>query len=132
MILHPPFKISSRLLPAVDIDGCCIQLHYARQPGREGRTRYAWTIDLPNGGEFAGDDLQSGVGRHGLQEGFASLLTFLGAAGDSVNYEQRTGCEAEDSSLFPRPVCEWAADYTDEISMLQLEIGESETPLIEE
>ena len=49
MILKQPFIISSRLLPVIIIGGAEIQLEYAKQEGREGRTRYRWTIDLPDG-----------------------------------------------------------------------------------
>lgn len=128
MILHPPFSISSRLLPSLRIEDGVIQLEYSPGPGREGRTRYRWTIDIP-AGEFSGDDLQSGAGGGGLRDGFESLLAFLDSAAESYRYR---GMEGENADLFPKPVVEWAYMHSDEICMLRLEIEESEKQLIEE
>ncbi len=132
MILNSPFIISSRLLPALQVGGATIQLEYSKRDGRDSRTRYQWTIDLPNGQEFTGDDLQSGCQGGSLQNGFANLLSFLSASGDSLNYQTRTGREGENADLFPAPVVEWAAQNSDELSLLSLEIEESEIDLIEE
>lgn len=132
MTLKTPFQISARLLPALQIGGAWINLEYSKRPGRDGRTRYVWTIDLPDGTEHTGDDLQSGCGGGSLQEGFATLLSFLSACGESVNYGTRTGQAGENADLFPAPVGLWAADHTDDLSMACIEIEESETALIEE
>ncbi len=119
MILNSPFLISSRLLPALQVGGATIQLEYAKRQGRDSRTRYQWTIDLPNGQEFTGDDLQSGCQGGSLQNGFASLLSFLSAA-------------SYDDGMFPDAINEWAKQNSDELSLLSLEIEESEIDLIEE
>lgn len=132
MLLHPPFEISSRLLPALRVGGAVIQVEYSKRPGRDGRVRYQYTIDLPDGREYVADDLQSGCGGGTLQEGFESLLCFLGACGESVNYQTRTGGEGENADLFPDFVAEWASQNTDELAMVQCGIEESETELIEE
>ncbi len=137
MILREPFKISSRLLPGLKIGGAWVQLEYSERPGREHRTRYRWTIDLPDGSSHSDDDLQSGNNSDsGLQSGFGSLLSFLGACGESIRYSDATGRKGENADLFPGPVAEWAATETDELAMLGLEIeGCEEYPyrtLIEE
>lgn len=132
MKLHSPFEISARLLPALRIGKAWIQLEYSRRPGSENRTRYKWTLDLPTKRYFFGDDLQSGNGGGDLQSGFVSLLSFLSACGESYGYRLRTGREGENCDLFPEPVAEWAYQNASEISLLQLEIEKSETPLIEE
>jgi len=128
MKLTQPFSISSRLLPALTIGGATIQLEYAMREGREGRTRYQWIIDLPDGTEHTGNDLQSGCQGGNLQEGFQSLLSFLAAAGESYRYKAMDG---ENSDLFPEPITLWASLNADEIGMASLEL--EETPgLIEE
>jgi hypothetical protein len=113
MILNAPFEISARLLPAVRIGNVTISLTYSGRT-EDGRTRYRYYIDGP-ALEHTGDDLSSGVGRHGLQEGFESLLSFLGSP----------------ENCFPSDVVEWAEQFSDEISMLQTVIEETSN-LIEE
>ncbi len=88
----------------------------------EGRTQYGVFIDLPDGSEHEISDLRSGCQGGSLQEGFSSLLSFLGAAAESYRYSEEQG---ENSDLFPLPVTQWAADNSDEISMLRLEIDET-------
>ncbi len=128
MTLRSPFQISSRLLPALHIAGAWMQLEYSRIPRREGRTRYRWTIDLPNGESFSKDDLQSGCQGGNLQEGFESLLSFLDAAGESYNYR---GPDGENADLFPPAVVQWAADNSDQI-FLAFQGLEDSPNLIEE
>ena len=139
MMLHPPFMISPRLLPALRLSGAWVQVEYAELDGAEGRTRYRWTIDIdgvdgPDGGGFSGDDLQSGRGGGNLLDGFRSLLTFLGACGESVNWGRRTSGRAEDgehADLFPVAVAEWAAENEDELTLLHCQLEEDDD-LIEE
>ncbi len=120
MTLKHPFKISARLLPALEIGGAWIQLEHVGNAG--GRRVYRWTIDLPDGKEFSGSDLKSGVGVGGakLQEVFVTLLCFLGAAAEG----------GSNRDLFPRAVVAWAMQNDDEISMLRCDIEESLEPLI--
>lgn len=121
MKLHSPFEISPRLLPGLRVGKAWIQLTYSKRAGNEGRTRYQWTIDLPDGSEHSGDDLQSGCGGGSLQGGFESLLSFLSAAAESFRYR---GGNGENADLFPAPVVQWAADNSDEISLLSLDVSE--------
>lgn len=122
MKLNTPFQISPRLLPGLRVGQAWIQLEYSKRPGTGGRLRYKWTIDLPDGSEHSGDDLQSGCGGGTLQEGFCSLLSFLTAAAESW---RRSGKEGENSDLFPHAVSEWAVDNSDELQMLDCELSEA-------
>lgn len=120
MKLQHPFSISSRLLPCLIIGGASVQLEFSRRAGSDGRTRYRYTIDLPDGQSFGGDDFQSGCGGGGLQNGFGSLLSFLDACAESWRY---AGKDGENSDLFPQAIAEWAAQNSDEIGMCRYEIG---------
>jgi len=124
MTLNHPFKISSRLLPAVQVGDATISIEFSKRAGRDGRTRYNWYIDAP-GLEATGDDLQSGCQGGSIQEGMESLLTFLSACGEALNYSDRSGHESENADLFPRDVAEWAQANTDELSMLACELQEN-------
>lgn len=87
----------------------------------DGRTRYRWTIDLhgkTRARSYAGSDLRSGCQGGTVQEGFASLLSFLGAASESFP-------DGENSGMFPRAVEAWAHQYSDELSMLACEVEEN-------
>src|SRR3990167_2996986 len=103
MLIHSPFIITSRLLPGIQIGEGTISIDYSPRPDPEGRTRYRWHVDLPSG-DYSDDDLRSGVGGGSLQEGLASLLSFLGAAGESLKYRERTGSPGDNEELFPAPV----------------------------
>jgi hypothetical protein len=131
MILHAPFEISSRLLPALHIAGAWVQIEYCGGTD-DGRQRYRYTVDLPGGCEHVGQDLASGVGGGSLLLGFQCLLDFLSAAGESYGYHQRTGEPGENEDLFPPAVAEWAWQNSDELDLTRLEITEMDQPLIEE
>lgn len=125
MKISLPFLISSRLLPAVRIGDATVQLEFSTRPGRDGRNRYRWTIDLDAGGTYSDDDLQSGCGGGTIADGFASLLSFLSACGESYRYREATGRGGDNADLFPEPVAQWAAENEDEISMLAMELEEN-------
>lgn len=130
MNLFPPFSISSRLMPALQIAGASIQIERCPEQTDDNRDRFAWVIDLPApyGGEYSGTDLCSGCGGGTLQDTFVSLLSFLSAAADSYAYSERMGCDGfdgENANLFPRPVVAWAADNVDELAMAWLELEEA-------
>lgn len=122
--LKDPWIISSRLMPAVQVGGATLSLGDGPR-NREGRTQYECWIDLPDGSEHEVTDLRSGCQGGSVREGMTALLWFLGAAAESRQYRERTGRQGESEDLFPPAVVEWAAQYSDEISMLQLEIEES-------
>ncbi len=124
MQLKSPFIITSRLLPGLTIAGATIALA-CEGATYDARVRWRWYIDLPDGGEYTDNDLKSGVGGESTQSAFESLLTFLGACGESVNYAARSGRTGENADLFPEAVAQWAADNQDEIDMARLEIEET-------
>ncbi len=118
MNLHSPFQISARLLPALKIGNAWINLEMSPREN-DGRNRYTYTIDLPNGRSYKASDLLSGCQGGTLQEGFVSLLTFLSA-------------EAEEEGMFSRAVSKWAKQNQDEIDIIRYEIEESKRDLIED
>lgn len=130
MTLHPPFIITPRLMAGVQIGGAFISVGGGPR-NAEGRIVYGVFIDLPDGSEHEITDLRSGCGGGDIQRGMGDLLAFLGAAAESYGYRMRTGRQGENEHLFPAKVTEWAYQNSDEISMLQMEIEESEKPLIE-
>ncbi len=133
MKLSPPFLITARLMAGLKIGDAYISMGQGPR-NAEGRTQYGVFIDLPDGTEHEITDLQSGCGGGGLQDGFASLLSFLGACAESRNYGERHGnpMGGENSDLFNEAIGKWAQENSDEISMLQCDIEESDKPLIEE
>ena len=130
MKLNPPFEISPRLLPAVRVGSAFVSIEFAGQTS-DGRARYCYHIDTPDW-EYTGADLKSGAGGGSLESGMESILYFLSACGEAVAYSQRTGRESENADLFPPHVAQWCYQNSDELSLLQFEISESETELIED
>lgn len=124
MRLNPPFEISSRLMPSLRIGGAVISLGDGPR-NREGRTEYGCFIDLPDGSEHEIKSLRSGCQGGSVQQGFASLLSFLSAAAESYAYRLRTGRQGENEDLFEPVIVEWAYQNSDELSMLALEIEET-------
>lgn len=120
MTLNAPFCISARLLPAVQVGKAWISIEIDGETS-DGRTRYRWYIDTPNF-EQTGNDLCSGCQGGSLQDGMASLLSFLSAAAESYRYK---GMDGENADLFPQQVTEWAAQHSDELSMLAMELEEN-------
>ena len=93
----------------------------------EGRTVYNYKIE-GEGLKYSSRDLKSGCQGGNLKEGMESLLSFLGAAGESFSYSERMGhdgMDGENSDMFPREITEWAANNSDELAMLGLELEES-------
>ena len=121
MKLHPPFQISSRLLPALLIGEAWVQLEYAKRISDDKRTCYKWTIDLKDGKTFSGDKLKSAVGGGNLQQGFNDLLSFLDAFVDG----------GDNAALFPKGLRNWALAHQYEIFDFA-EIVEKESALIDE
>lgn len=123
MKLSPPFAISPRLLPGLFIGGAWIQMEMLPREF-DGRNRYRYTLDLPRARKpVIGTDLRSGCQGGTLQEGFGSLLCFLGSCGESFR------CGGENSHLFPRNVAKWASEQESELFFVREQI-ESGVPLI--
>ena len=141
MLLRAPVIITSRLLPGVQVGKASISIGYSLRLGDSGRTRYHYHIDIPgppgktphhtNDICYSADDLQSGCGGGNLQEGLESLLCFLSACGESVSYSPPDSLYVENSDLFPPAVGEWAAENSDELSMLECELQETENLITE-
>ena len=135
MILHAPLIITPRLMAGVQIGTPPAWVSIGNGPrNAEGRTVYGVFIDLPDGTEHEVTDLCSGCGGGSIQDGLASLLSFLGAAAEAYHYRGRQGSGEYDSAetLFPPAVVQWAAENADEISILAYDIEESETDLVED
>lgn len=97
MILHPPFEISARLMPAVQIGGATLSLTVSGRRTADGRDIYEAWIDLPDGTEHEITDLRSGCQGGKVQEGMSALLGFLSAAAESRLYRERVRYSDDDS-----------------------------------
>lgn len=87
----------------------------------EGRTVYYYSITGAGLDHREYTDLRTGVGMdHGPGAMLATLLSFLTACAESISYLPGGG--GENADLFPRDVAEWAAQHSDELTMLALEI----------
>lgn len=124
MLLQSPFFIGSNLLPALRVGQAVISMQYGDWTS-DGRISYDYVIEHP---EFiyGSNDLASGVGGGTLQQGFESLLSFLLACAESLQYFDRTGTEGENQWLFP-PMCwDWVRENSDELQMLQCDLEQGE------
>lgn len=130
MNLHKPFEIGSRLLPSLHVGDGWLSLDAVGC--KDNRMVYRWYVDIP-AGEFSETDLESPYLRKGDaandQEAFGSLLAFLIAVADGLDYETRTGRESENTDLFPRPVVEWAQQHSNELESLREDIEETKNLL---
>lgn len=120
--LYPPVFISSRLAAAVTVAGATISVEPAGGCNRDGKPEWRWYLDLPDGAEHSGAELW---GWGGSAEMLETLLAFMGACGESVNYRARTGRGGDNAELFPPAVAEWCADNSDKLFFVQFEIEES-------
>lgn len=121
MILKPPFKISARLLPSLHIGGAWISIELLSH------THARYFIDLPDDSEVTGDDLSCRAGIS-LQSAFSSLLSFLCAYAEAIDYTTRTKRESDNGDLFPASCADWATSNVDELGMIQRELDESSEP----
>jgi hypothetical protein len=130
MVLHEPFIISSRLMPAVKVGDATISAEWDGETSDK-RAQVRFFIDKPDGPDGPGwtyeaNDLHSGVGGATMQGMFACLLSFLQACAESVNYRRRTGRRGENEDLFPPHVAEWASHNSDEMGVLEIELEETD------
>jgi hypothetical protein len=112
------------------VGGAFISIEYAHHTS-DSRQAYRYHIDLPGGKEYSSSDLASGVGGGSLQSGLESLLSFLSACGEGRSYSTRTGSESENADLFPEYVAEFTEQYSDELSMLAIELEENQNAIQE-
>lgn len=123
MILHEPFKIGARLLPALHIGEGWLSW--------DGST---FILDLPDG-EHVIDGYQPGP-CHGTQMCFADILSFMGMAGEEMMWAEREGgdpTKSEDAIArhFSAPVLAWCRKHYDDLSAYSCEFEEG-PELIEE
>lgn len=125
MKLHSPFSISARLCPALMVKASNGIAWINYDNGQ-------FIIDLPDGTEHKVTDFHPGACSD-LADQFAAILSFLTACAESRSYAERTKRDpmsGENSDLFPDNVGQWAQSVSDELSMLQMEIEESDHELI--
>jgi hypothetical protein len=114
MILHSPFLISSRLLPALKVADLTISY--------DGRTIF---FDFADGREFEESEYRPGCS-HDLQSCFADILGFMSACGESKQFEKRhPDCTGEHSDLFVPAVAEFCAQYSDDLACLSADLEET-------
>jgi hypothetical protein len=130
--LLPPFEISSRLLPAVRVGDACISIEYGAGGLNGHRQPFTYYIDLPDGTEYSGTDLEIPEGRASIQSGMENILCFIVSAAETYDYFLRNKeKKPSEPFLFPEPVCKWARDHRDEIEFLREELEEHEGLVIE-
>lgn len=122
METYSPFIISARLLPAVDVAGATVSVDPTSNRDHYGKPEWRYFIDLPDGTEHTGGELY-GWGDAG--EMLETLLAFLGACGESVNYRDRTGRGGENADIFPPEVAAWCAANSDALSVASFECEEA-------
>lgn len=113
--LRYPMTISSRLLPAVDIDNVTVSLD-----------PQDWTIYIDGHGDWADIEHIDQTFRPGalsrdddsaaVREAMGAVFSFLSAFAEAVESEERTGRDAENSDLFPDELREWAFQNSDELT----------------
>jgi hypothetical protein len=116
MVLHPPFFISSRLMPAIKVDNVTISIERSSKErfGRESVTVY---FDLPDGTEVVEDDLYV-LYSTPTQEVFSTLFAFLGCG-------RRATEETEDGGpLFAPELHDWIKCNEEVFGMLQCDLDE--------
>jgi hypothetical protein len=120
--IYPPVFISSRLAAAVDVAGATVSVEPTGRANRDGKPEWRWYVDTPDGDDHSGAELWGWGGSADMLE---TLLAFMGACGESVNYARRTGRDGDNAELFPPAVAEWCAAHDDELSAVGFELAES-------
>ncbi len=118
MKLLPPFIISARLAPAIQIDKTTLSFD-----------SQGFVLDFPDGSEYRIRDFRPGGGIAGetpgdrLQSWFAAILGFLSACAESRQYARaRKGdpMKGENSDLFPESIGQWAEEHKSALEILWL------------
>ena len=128
VILTGPVVITSRLLPGIRVGGGEVSVEWSTRPGTDGRARCRYWIDPPKGRGYTADDLESDRGGGDLQGMLESLLGFLRAWTEALDYQDETGMESENADLFPvggyPSVVAWVMANADELGMIECELSE--------
>lgn len=120
--LYPPVFISSRLAAAVTVAGATVSVEPTGRADRHGKPEWRWYVDTPDGAEHSGAELYGWGGSAAMLE---TLLAFMAACGESVNYRDRTGRGGDNAELFPPAVAEWCAANESELSAVGFDVAES-------
>jgi len=118
MILNPPFSITSGLYPGIKIGNATLEC-------REG---LQFVIVFDDMSEYKIEDYKPGA-CHNLQQCFEDILAFLSTWIEALDYP-----ESDNKDLFPKNnllLVKWAKKNSDDISMLQFDIQETEGLIIE-
>lgn len=117
-----------RLVAQLDNVPMAIAIEYDRHDGD--RHVYRWIVTVEDR-EWTATDLRSGSADlfHAppLAEMLATLLGFMGAAADSLEYGRRTGTVGENADLFPAELGELLVNLSEELTMARWELeGEAQ------
>lgn len=128
MQLKHPVIITPRLLPGIKIGNSWISL----DPTDDS---YYLDLETENGKhiEYEGNDLRRGMGQD-TQSTLSALLSFMSACGESFAYGMRTTGnprDGENTDLFPLSVAAWCYQNENELSMLSIELEETENAIDE-
>lgn len=124
MTLHPPFKISARLLPALTTGTGKETLTISIQPTPEhtesGQRVWMYYLDHRNW-QYQNNDM---IGHESYQPMFQALLAWMSHTGEQYAYQSRKSRDWTYSASFPEHVTQWCADNQENLDMLLLEITE--------
>jgi hypothetical protein len=118
MILKQPFSISPSLLPSLMIGNGWLEVDAPLN----------FRVLLPNGSEYEIEDFRPGAAWN-LQDCFSAVLSFLSVWHEAMQY----GKDSENYDLFDtenEALVEWVDQNSDEITMLSIEIEETDEDLI--
>lgn len=129
MTLHPPFVITPRLCPGIQIStNIWISLEQIEVSATDDdRDRAHFVIDFPNGVVHEDREMKSGCGGFRSEvEAFEGFLGFLGAALDAYCNGGDPADRDSNASLFPHHVLDLLADYKEEIAWVCMELTDEE------
>lgn len=136
MKLHPPFIITSRLVPGLRIGDATLHLTSIGEWGDDGREEACFELEIDGVGHC--DVVRSGVGTgfKSAVQAFHSYIGFLSAAAEAVQYGRRHGYKSDNADIFPPAVMQWADENYNEIGVATCAIsdedGEANHGLIED
>lgn len=85
----------------------------------EGKNRVKYTITIED--SFHTDTDLLCPPDKGLNHAMGALLSFIGAAIDGIEYQQRTGIHSESARLFPQEITELLSTHSHEIDTMRME-----------
>ncbi len=120
MKITPPFTLTPRSLPGIQVDGVWLSVDYScEQPS--GHTRYVFYIDY-NGKEFS--TTGTAPNGRGLQKGLETLLNYLGDFEIATRYYNATRTKSEGYGLFPEALGRWSIENGMKIYELECQLIE--------